>query len=368
MKHPQQQPRRQPGIGVPAIAGRNTCSRMVLWLLALQLAAIPLFAQPRSAQAEVLDGGHHKDGAVTLGVFAPVADATRDSVVLFERAGQRLAFGTVVTGTGLVLTKASEVAGDEFMCRLDEATQVAARRIRVDEHNDIALVQVDASGLRPVTWSQEDPEIGQWVLTPGLAPTPEAVGILSASPRRIQHRRALIGIVLDLNSRQPRVAELMDGLGAEKARLQAGDVVLAVNGSSVDSREELIGMLRQFRQGQLVRLRIQRDQQTVETDVEMMVPRLDSEGGGLDRSERMNRMGSDVSGRADGFDEVLTHDTVLQAWQCGGPLINLDGEAVGLNIARAGRVASYALPASLIGALLDQWLAGSDCAETVSSR
>jgi len=39
---------------------------------------------------------------------------------------------------------------------------------------------------------------------------------------------------------------------------------------------------------------------------------------------------------------------VLQNWQCGGPLMNLDGKAVGLNIARAGRVASYALPSSVV--------------------
>ena len=62
----------------------------------------------------------------------------------------------------------------------------------------------------------------------------------------------------------------------------------------------------------------------------------------------MNRMGSLTSQRAEDFELALQHDTVLQAWQCGGPLVNLDGKAVGLNIARAGRVASYALPADLV--------------------
>jgi serine protease Do len=37
---------------------------------------------------------------------------------------------------------------------------------------------------------------------------------------------------------------------------------------------------------------------------------------------------------------------VLAPAECGGPLVGLDGRAVGLNIARAGRVASYALPAA----------------------
>jgi serine protease Do len=38
---------------------------------------------------------------------------------------------------------------------------------------------------------------------------------------------------------------------------------------------------------------------------------------------------------------------------CGGPLVNLDGQAVGLNIARADRVTTYALPARLVKQALD---------------
>jgi serine protease Do len=54
----------------------------------------------------------------------------------------------------------------------------------------------------------------------------------------------------------------------------------------------------------------------------------------------------------------MQHDTVLQPNQCGGPLVNLDGKAVGINIARASRVASYALPASAIKPLLEELKSG----------
>ena len=80
----------------------------------------------------------------------------------------------------------------------------------------------------------------------------------------------------------------------------------------------------------------------------MMTPKPEGGGRGFDRAARMNQMGSVTSQRADGFDLAIQHDTVLQNWQCGGPLMNLDGKAVGLNIARAGRVASYALPGSVV--------------------
>ena len=38
----------------------------------------------------------------------------------------------------------------------------------------------------------------------------------------------------------------------------------------------------------------------------------------------------------------------MGAIDCGGPLVDLDGAAVGLNIARAGRTESYALPADVV--------------------
>ena len=43
---------------------------------------------------------------------------------------------------------------------------------------------------------------------------------------------------------------------------------------------------------------------------------------------------------------------MLQPSLCGGPLVNLDSKAIGLNIARAGRVTTYALPAKLVKKIL----------------
>ena len=38
--------------------------------------------------------------------------------------------------------------------------------------------------------------------------------------------------------------------------------------------------------------------------------------------------------------------------QCGGPLIDLEGRVVGLNIARSGRVRSYAIPSGKMSELV----------------
>ena len=70
------------------------------------------------------------------------------------------------------------------------------------------------------------------------------------------------------------------------------------------------------------------------------------------RREFQNQLGGNLSQRRTGFPSALQHDTVLRPEQCGGPLFDLNGKAVGINIARAGRAASYAIPADELEALL----------------
>ena len=64
----------------------------------------------------------------------------------------------------------------------------------------------------------------------------------------------------------------------------------------------------------------------------------------FDRGSFQNAMGGDLSGRRTGFPMVIQHDTVIRPTDCGGPLVDLDGRVLGINIARAGRVETWALP------------------------
>jgi DNA repair exonuclease SbcCD ATPase subunit len=51
--------------------------------------------------------------------------------------------------------------------------------------------------------------------------------------------------------------------------------------------------------------------------------------------------------------------------ECGGPLVDLDGRVVGINISRAGRVNSYALPVSLVQNVYQRLLTGDFSPEVV---
>ena len=71
-------------------------------------------------------------------------------------------------------------------------------------------------------------------------------------------------------------------------------------------------------------------------------------GIGSGRFNRMNGMGSTVSNRKDDFSSVMQTDLPLQANQCGGPVTDLDGNIVGIVIARSGRIETMVIPSETI--------------------
>ena len=60
------------------------------------------------------------------------------------------------------------------------------------------------------------------------------------------------------------------------------------------------------------------------------------------------------SQRRDGFPKVVQHDSVLQPTLCGGPVIDISGKVVGINIARADRIATYAVPSEAVQAVIEK--------------
>jgi serine protease Do len=301
----------------------------------------------------MLSKNRFRSGEEILRAFTPVSTATRHSIVKFNVDGETVALGAVVDADGLAVTKASELKKGKLTCWLATEQEVAAELLRVDEEEDVALVRVHAPGLEPLRWASREVSVGQWAITPGVGATPHAVGIISARPRKIRPQRAFIGVQFDFSSSIPKIQELLPGMGAEKAGLKAGDIIIAANSAEVTNREQVIETLRDFRAGQTINLRIQRAEEAFDADVRLMPPNANRSGRGVFPEQSPDRLRGDVSQRAEGFEQAIEHDTVLPPWLCGGPLVNLDGEAIGLNIARAGRVTTYALSAKIVKQILE---------------
>jgi S1-C subfamily serine protease len=105
--------------------------------------------------------------------------------------------------------------------------------------------------------------------------------------------------------------------------------------------------------GQRVDVGIRRDGKKDLITAQMM----DLNNSLLDPTEM--EVNGEISSRSTGFQNIMQHDTVIAPHQCGGPVVDVYGNAIGLNIARAGRVSSYAIPASVASPAINEMLASA---------
>lgn len=295
--------------------------------------------------------------------FREVVQPVRASLVRVLADDMAVAFGTVVSDNGLVVTKASELRGS-LKCVLSDRRTVTAKIVSTSADCDLALLRLETTDkLTPVDWALETPGVGSFLATPGQGELPTAIGVMSVVARRIAPAIGFLGVGLD--QERPRVILIQPGSSADKAGLQIDDYVVGVNGNKIENRENLQQQIRKHVPGEKVELLVRRG------DHEFKVTAVlgDANGGAqAERADFQNRLGGGLSVRRAGFESVLQHDTVLYPNECGGPVIDLDGKAVGINIARAGRVATYAIPANVARRVVEKLIVDQQREGNVAER
>jgi serine protease Do len=294
----------------------------------------------------------HRSSFFMLRAFNDAVGEAFKSTVEVRVDGEATALGTIVDADGWVITKASELCGQTTVdCVLSDQREFAAQFVASDTDMDIALLKLPISGLSSITWDYTIPERGRWLATTDIhSGVPAAIGVVGAGTTSVPKQRAVLGVLLENagNMRGALVTEVLAGSGAYEAGMRTRDVISEIDGKKVSSRDELLDQLRSSKGGQFLKLVVNRTDQILEKRVRLM----DISSEMLDETEM--EVNGPISARSTGFARVFTHDSVLQPNQCGGPLVNLDGKAVGINIARAGRVSTYALPADILGPVINR--------------
>lgn len=294
-----------------------------------------------------------------------VADARQSLAVVRSKGLSRsskakkraIALGTVVSEDGLVLTKASELKGDLY-CEFASGEVVAAQLIGLDTENDLALLKTDASGLLVADWEEGNlTETGDWVATPLDHQEEIEVGVVSVDARFIEPSKPFIGIYMsEAKPTGIMVLNVQEKSPADEGGLKARDVILKLDDQLVKDIGDLRKSLEQYDAGDLVTLSILRGDKPKK--VKLTLAERDKVSSENMRSNQQNSMGSRLSRRRKDFPMAFQHDTALQAAQCGGPIVDLDGKIVGVNIARAGRVSSLAIPLDEIMPIIERLRTG----------
>lgn len=292
-----------------------------------------------------------KAGDGVLRAFRPVvADAVKSTVRILapssdaaDKEPRELALGVVVSADGMILTKGSQLRKD-LLCRLPNGKTIKAEPVAESADLDLTLLHVDATGLTPIAWSETVVSVGQWLATASMDSIPAAVGVVSVKPRSIPRDRAVLGVSVADVEKGAKVMDILPESGAIRAGIREGDVIVEVAGTAIKTGADLADRVSVFRTGQTIEVKLLRDDKPMSLDVVLGRRNSESSSRGLVQ----NQLGGELSTRRDGFPEAIQHDTVLRPEDCGGPVVGLDGKAIGLNIARAGRTESFALPASVL--------------------
>ena len=346
--------------------------RMISCLcLAVCVAASPAWAQsgrrfdrlPRD-RSEDRTNSFRSSPQVLAAFKEVVAPAARATVRVLS--GQKdAALGAVVEADGYILTKASEIAGD-LSVKFGDGKSFPAQVVGVDARTDLALLKINARALPVIQWADAGAEVGSLLASVSPGEEPVAVGVVSVAARAVRPRdlpgstpapnSGFLGVALDEAEGGARILQVTPDSAAEKAGLKVDDVVILIQDTPIIDSETMINTIQHHKPGEEVTIHFKRAGKDL--SLKAILGKRPPSDPRLERRDFQNRMGSELSNKRGGFPEVLQHDTVLKPADCGGPVVGLDGRAVGINIARAGRVESYAIPAALVRKLLPELKAG----------
>lgn len=299
--------------------------------------------------------------SLLIGLRSPVASAAASTVKIFSEKRQ-VALGAIVQADGLVLTKLSEVENRPKIRVERSGKSYSAKVFKQNEENDLAILKIEAKDLPVIAWSNVTPKLGAFVLTASTERQPLALGTYSVQPRSTREgEQAFLGVQPIVAMNGVRVTDIQRGSASYEAGIRDDDVIMKIAGKPTVDVASLVKVIREHRPGDQVTIDYQRNGVARTTQATFAGRGLASERAA--RFKMMNRLGAVPSRRDGNFPSVFQHDTPLFPEQCGGPIVDLDGRVIGLNIARKGRAASYALPATHVKTLIDEMLR-----EDVASR
>ena len=315
--------------------------------LTTSLLAAIVFLPPQLEAVDRLPEDQRRNGKSTLEAFTESSEASLASTVRLVRNGRPLSLGTIMNKQGLVITKASVCIGAQKAI-LADGTSYPVRIRRRDKDTDLALFKIKgAKDLTPVSWAKEvDPKEGDWLVSADPTLKKLKVGVVGAKTRPIDRVGGVIGVILGRDGEEVggvMIEQVVERSAGAAAGLKKGDILTTVNGTKSTSREKVIELVGANDPGDVVAVQVKRGERNLSFRVT-----LGHRSVTFDMFDRNARMSGAVSKRKDNFPMIIQHDVSLPPSAMGGPVLDLNGKSLGINVARVDRVTTFALPAKIV--------------------
>lgn len=279
------------------------------------------------------------------------------SPVLTDSARKSIGYGILVSESGHVLTKASLLKDlSSYFLRLDR-NEYVAELVTQSKEWDVALLKIDHTGGVPIKFSSKPPQLGDLIVVNGVTSLLKRrlkFGVVSANDREIPMQGATLDFLAVYNDDGVfEVTDVKSDGEAAAVGMKLGDLVHSIDGVKVEGENPDfskffvgkwpgdIAEVEVYRNGDLLSFSISYQWEY------MVFP------NPMDRNDAMSGR---VSNRRTGFPSVIQHDVALTRRTVGGPLLDLNGYCLGMNIARYSRAETYAIPAFALQNLINEWI------------
>ncbi|MES2983190.1 MAG: PDZ domain-containing protein [Verrucomicrobiota bacterium] len=299
-----------------------------------------------------------------------LSEAARSTVRIWGKLGRggnprALVYGTVVGDGTQVLTKWSEVERAEDTLYVQAGGEESFKAVVAGVFTDEDLVLLDITipdgGKRsannilvPAKFAETEWSYGRFVSAPQPDGKPGGFGVVSVLERNLRETdRAHLGIMADPDFRGKgvKVAAVQSDHGAARAGIQSGDVILDIDGREISGLQELRNALTNKQPGDTVKIKIETAGK--ERHVEVLLTNRPIFGEfSQERLNQMERMGGETNRVRTGFSRVVQSDMKIQPNQVGGPVVDLQGNIVGITLARADRTRTYLMSGSAVAEIL----------------
>lgn len=295
-----------------------------------------------------LDFEQRINGKTVLKTIEPIRERLQDLSAVFFSGHDVVIYGLVLTPDGYIATKASELHSHQnLVVRVGSVKYDDFKEVGTDPATDIAVVKVAAANLPAPGPVSDEAAMGTLVVSNGSTTRSSRrpqLGTVSAARRPIPNGdTAYMGVIFGIPC---SIQEVIKDGPAAKAGAMAGDEILAVDGTPITTLEAVSPILSNKEIGEKVTLKVRRKGKRLSYTITLGSRR---QALGENAPQDSNDLISGgFSRRRDDFPMVLQHDTPSQYTLMGGPLLNLKGELIGMNIARVNRAENYALPISVV--------------------
>ena len=291
--------------------------------------------------------------------FTELAAKFEKSVVQISSRNGKQILGTVVTSDGLIITKASCIS-ETGSCVFSDGEKWPWRKVATDPRQDLSLIRVSGKRTLPITFAmppqQEIVYPGTIAVSIGRSRSVAAWGVVTMPKYNFAIQQPQCKDCTDLGATlSPYPVPVSIGVGstptaitgaikvlrvyprtlAERVGLLVEDQIKSFNGHAIRSRRQLDAIASTMRVGDIITADVYR------RGSELRLSHKISDSMKKTMHDRWG--GGPYSQRRFGFGPTLVHDSVLHPENCGGPLVDLEGRLLGINIARSMRVASLTI-------------------------